>query len=986
MIRSHNTDYTINFYNDRVKEIIAPEIVAEPFTFIPIAAGHMELLSGEEGDAIVFGKIKEGYSVFDINIVPNLTYENIANIEAIAQLAVEKIIIDENNYVNPYGPACFEYRGIDCVIAITLPDRIYEGNAYFVNVRGPAESTYTATYTANPGDTITDVKNGLQVSMAANGFEVLAGAPVNQIYIFNRYAYFCSDPYQAGGAEDVLFEYDVDAYISAVGFTTCFNNLKCGATHGYGIVYKDNAGRCCSVIKTSLMNVTIPFYTEDDGPDINQRPALNFGIYHKPPDWADTFEIVYFGNISMNNYFQIRLDQIINLTPLGIIDFFGADLQTTLDATRERNTRWKVPNYEWQEGDRIRLMGYIVEDGVDAGDFVKYDELYDYEITQTGTEEGEAIGGDFLYFQAINHPHPFGNETEIENLTIDLNGTIEYTTPSGPAVARVDKITLTGTGGTAEITCGGLVRVATYHLNLNTTASDFKTAYEADFLAVGIIVTTVGPAIVFTAQVAGVDFSGPHNIIAEVYKPCKGLSITTPYGCGMVFNIGVDTNGHRYHKGDVDQIINEDGAVASPAEVLNTASDGYKFVRLNYLYEETTIYPFWAESVWPSDWWTWIISNKLDVGFPFLFDLNQNQAILDERMRNGGFIITGSRTNNLAHFVYNDYLDLAKKDGPITGLRQVGYTLKALQLYKETSIYINRIVNFNADGTENFTLTNAFLGTIYPLSTDFGCQHPNSIMVNGRNIYYWDQSHGAFIRSAPNGQIDLASAKYKVSRWFTDLVAWIRGNGGSDLVEINTGANNEHEEVWLTFRIGGSVHGMIFSEKDGRFKSRINQPTEAYVHLGDFFAHMYRQRLWIMNLKAGQDYLTWVGEPVYAKIKIASNIEQEKNKIFKAVALYSDHKWISEDKTIIIPEVASAVNEKMETNIAVWDRREGIFYGKILKDANSRGNFVSDNHKKMNGRSMRGRYCYFEFKIEEHSEKVRLDKIIVFSTESERSP
>ena len=140
-----------------------------------------------------------------------------------------------------------------------------------------------------------------------------------------------------------------------------------------------------------------------------------------------------------------------------------------------------------------------------------------------------------------------------------------------------------------------------------------------------------------------------------------------------------------------------------------------------------------------------------------------------------------------------------------------------------------------------------------------------------------------------------------------------------------------------------------------------------------------------MNIDEGQDYLSWAGEDTYAIMELVSNIDVAKNKVFTAVALYSDHQWTSLPKTVVIPEEASAVNEIMESNISVWDRREGIFYGAILKDENSKGNFVSTFDKKMNGREMRGRNCFIKLRTDEHGEKVRLDSIIVFSTHSERS-
>jgi hypothetical protein len=316
------------------------------------------------------------------------------------------------------------------------------------------------------------------------------------------------------------------------------------------------------------------------------------------------------------------------------------------------------------------------------------------------------------------------------------------------------------------------------------------------------------------------------------------------------------------------------------------------------------------------------------------------------------------------------------------GLREVGYTLKIIQMYKETSIYINRIQTFNPDGTEQFTLVESFFGTTRPMEDNYGCQHPDSITVNGRNLYYWDNTEGVFIRSSPNGQIVL---DVKMKRYFKDIVRWIQLSGGADTLVVNIGINNDFEEVWITFHMGSEVKGLIFSEKDGRFKSRIDQVTESYIHLGNFFAHLYRQRIWIMNVDEGQDYLTWGGAATYAEFEVVSNAEPMKNKIFNACAVLSDHELTSESKSVTIPEEASACEELMESNIPIFERKEGIFFGKIMKDENSKGIFATVLSKKLNGREMRGRYCFLKFKTEEHTEKVRINSVVIFSTPSERN-
>lgn len=881
MISSHNTDYSIIFYNDRVKEIVDAAEIAEPFTYIPPLAGQLET-AGE--NVIVVGDITEGNDIVDTRIEAEITYSDIGsdipvvNLEA---LPVETLV---NYGSSPTGP-CLSYREIWATIALVIPTRIYAGSSYVVNViRIATGETFSASYTAGIGDVLADVKTGLVNALTIAGVEVVAGSPDNQIYICQGTATYCDDPYEAGDSSFIFNIWSVQFYVAPYGFTSKINALKCGATHGFGIVYKDNAGRQCSVVKGNIGNIYLKFYTEDSGPGVTQKVNLSFKISHKPPAWATTYEIVYFGNLSMDYYYQMRIDEIINLTGYGLSNHYAANIQETIDYTREKNTRWKVPDYTWEKGDRIRLLGYI---DVGDGSLTKYDSLYDYEIEETGTAYGEAIGGEYLYFQAESTPASFAGET---------------------------------------------------------------------------------------------------NIVAEIYRPRKGLAITTPYGCGMVFSIGTDDYGNKYHKGDTDQIFNADGTLNTPASVSNTAHDGYKFQRLNYDHASSIIHPFWCEDIFSSDWWEWVASLKLTSnGFPFLDDLSQRQTILRERIRHGGSIIAGTRTNNIAHFTYDKYKDLPRKHGIITGLRVIGYTLSVIQEYKETSYYINRIQTFNPDGTEQFTLTDSFLGTSRPKDSDYGCQHPWSVLSNGRNIYYWDNSHGALIRSAPNGQVSLSGPEYKMSRYFKDIARWIQTLGGKNNLSVNIGSNNDFDEIWITFQISSEIRGLIFSEKDGRFKSRINLTTEGFVHLGVFFAHIYRQRLWIMNVDEGQSFLSWSGVDTHAEIEIASNLNSGKNKTYDACAILADHELTSESKSVVIPEEASACNEIMETNIPIFERKEGIFYGKIMKDENSKGNFATTISKKLNGRSMRGRYCFLKFVTEEHDEKVRINSIVVFSTDSERN-
>ena len=60
---------------------------------------------------------------------------------------------------------------------------------------------------------------------------------------------------------------------------------------------------------------------------------------------------------------------------------------------------------------------------------------------------------------------------------------------------------------------------------------------------------------------------------------------------------------------------------------------------------------------------------------------------------------------------YDDFKDLKDSDGPIEGLRLVGFVLKAIQHTKVTSIYILRQESFTANGDPQYLFTDKIFGS-----------------------------------------------------------------------------------------------------------------------------------------------------------------------------------------------------------------------------------------------------------------------------------
>ena len=110
----------------------------------------------------------------------------------------------------------------------------------------------------------------------------------------------------------------------------------------------------------------------------------------------------------------------------------------------------------------------------------------------------------------------------ISNIAGNLNGeATEHYQEAVTAEARIDTVTLdTGTSGTANILCDGVTCLATFFNSYTETATAFVALWAASYLTGGVVVTSSGAGIIFTAQVAGTNFTGATTIanVANIWK------------------------------------------------------------------------------------------------------------------------------------------------------------------------------------------------------------------------------------------------------------------------------------------------------------------------------------------------------------------------------------------------------------------------------------------------------------------------------------
>ena len=478
------------------------------------------------------------------------------------------------------------------------------------------------------------------------------------------------------------------------------------------------------------------------------------------------------------------------------------------------------------------------------------------------------------------------------------------------------------------------------------------------------------------------------NLWIEIYRPFtveSNLYFTT----GMTFAIDVDVYGNKYHKGDVDQILDAAGLNITPASIVNTSHDNWKYARNYRNIEQNNDFQFFTESQYASDFY---LTGKLtSQGNPIPNIDSQQQNVLTKRLRHGGKVNIGSQINLIADFEYDDYKDLKDEHGPIEGLRLVGFVLKVIQYTKVVSVFIFRQESFSASGDPQYLFTDKVFGSVRPSMENYGTQHPDSVMVFNRHLYFWDQSEGAVIRDAANGIVSISDNK--MNRYFRDMAAWIKAQTNQHNVWVQFGFSKATKELFCLFGYEALTQEIItFSEKDKRWKNQFDVDFERGV------MYWIGKRLFqvtggaiggvVYEWWAGAEYQILTGAFRAGRLVVYANQHPAKVKTFKSIHVYQtggDPEFVE----IVIPEKATAGEGEMKTNIypANIEKKEGIYYCEILKDINTPGPGTQD-HKEMNGRDMRGLYCKIDLILRNSispNDKVVLSNIAVVATPSERS-
>jgi hypothetical protein len=223
----------------------------------------------------------------------------------------------------------------------------------------------------------------------------------------------------------------------------------------------------------------------------------------------------------------------------------------------------------------------------------------------------------------------------------------------------------------------------------------------------------------------------------------------------------------------------------------------------------------------------------------------------------------------------------------------------------------------------------------------------------------------------------------KMIRYFLDKSKEIDDNGNIDVV---MGYNAKANELWVSFRVfRAQAETVVFNERRKRWVFTADNYVDEYWNIGRRFFAEYRLRTEEYDDEDATGYLNWsaIEADSEVEVRIVSNIEKMKQKIFQAIAVYSNQQPVCDQ--VLIPIEASEREKETRMYEANWNRREGVFYAGINRDKNTPGTYTDDMDAQLNGNVMRGEYAEITLKWSSTSEQLKLYSVLVMSTPSERS-
>lgn len=390
-----NDTYLWKFYNNSMVSAVDQNDISRPFDYLPKLANSQALLDGKY---LSYGGCLQGFDNIPVFCGLNVVKEALPTNPA-SNTNIFSYIVDQYQYnaLNSVSKLCviFVDAGLLPIVAAN-PNYIMAINIEFYKSEAYINGD-TKEYALDPAGNANSVQSLHDAikSYINTDFNGIAKAgdtlPVQTPPIPEEFPFPLSIP-----AELAVFPWEflgyyptevrvrIDFYEKGTGTTKrIYGGAKSGATHKFGLVYSDEAGRLSTVQTDDTLEIYVKNIHETAIGEIsansnNFRNRIDWEIFHSPPEWATKYHWVYAGRKEIGAYRQYVIgggdpsDTAIWNEPGDDVSTYvslAALNRLTLAPTYENGTfvinnpsvHFPIPNsllepYIFTKGDRIKFL------------------------------------------------------------------------------------------------------------------------------------------------------------------------------------------------------------------------------------------------------------------------------------------------------------------------------------------------------------------------------------------------------------------------------------------------------------------------------------------------------------------------------------------------------------------------------------------------------------------------------------------------------
>jgi len=327
-----------------------------------------------------------------------------------------------------------------------------------------------------------------------------------------------------------------------------------------------------------------------------------------------------------------------------------------------------------------------------------------------------------------------------------------------------------------------------------------------------------------------------------------------------------------------------------------------------------------------------------------------------------------TKLNGLSSFEALSGVPLSKKYGEIQRIVMVNEVMLIVCQFNTVSVYPGRAM---LKGTDDplLVISDRVAGTVREQVANYGTHHPESLVVEEGNAWWFDVYRGAMVQYGYNGMQDVS---YKMTSYFRD---WGKKLYGKYIKTPIFGVyDRRYGEYILAFSrveepIPGSIEFNVIIEPEtiaymptiNRWVTRYSYHPEFMCSLGTEIFSWIAGRAWQHDTGTSWNDFYQAKDPLI--FRMVGNIFAPKNKVFETINLETnDPNWYAPD--IRTPEYLDQDKNRLSEQVTILEKddfvvKEGLLTANFNRDTSNGGDLD-------NGRNMRGHYIVVELRNDQH--------------------